>query len=72
MSERDLNDIYRRLDHLEKAEPSVIRSELAHVVDDVKEIKEDMKGLRRALWGAAASFTAVAVTIALATQGAIN
>lgn len=50
-----LSAIERRIERIESLEPAVVKAQMGDLKDDVFELREDMRAVKRALYGLAIS-----------------
>jgi len=59
-----LDELYRRVADLEHTQPAVIASNVKVLSEDVLELRDEMRALKRALYGLSISIAAGAVVFA--------
>jgi hypothetical protein len=59
-----LQNLERRLDHLYDLKPDVIAAKVADLHDDITDLSDELKGVRRALWGFGLSVAGGAILFA--------
>jgi len=59
-----LDELYRRVGDLERTQPAVIATNVKALAEDVLELRDEMRALKRALYGLSISIATGAVVFA--------
>lgn len=59
-----IRQLERRVGRLENFEPAVLRQQIVDLAKDLEEVRDELRGVRRAFWGFALSVAASALVFA--------